>query len=148
MLASVAFLSGGSFVCASLARAVKLPALLGSIGIGCLFVQIGVLDEGFLAGAPALRALAFTIILIRAGLSLDPQSLRSGGVLACLLGVFAPAAEMAGVLMYSTMILGWSVPTALMLGSAVSSLSPALVIPRMLELYEVKNVYRFLARLF
>jgi len=83
-----------------------------------------------------LRQIALIIILIRAGLNLDINDLKKAGRPAILM-CFVPACfEMIGILILAPKLLGISFLDAAIMGTVVSAVSPAVVIPRMLKLID------------
>ncbi len=83
-----------------------------------------------------LRQIALIIILIRAGLNLDIKDLKKVGRPAILM-CFVPACfEIAGMLILAPGLLGISLLDAAIMGSVIAAVSPAVVVPRMLNLME------------
>ncbi|XP_027492132.1 sodium/hydrogen exchanger 9B2 isoform X2 [Corapipo altera] len=114
-----------------------LPALLGMLLAGFLirntpfisdFVQIN------LRWSAALRNIALSVILTRAGLGLDPKALKKLKAV-CLRLAFGPCLSetcTAAVLAYFLLHLPWQ--WGFILGFVVGAVSPAVVVPSMLIL--------------
>ncbi|MGX7092709.1 cation:proton antiporter [Hutsoniella sourekii] len=138
MLLSVA----GVIIVGSLMGAIfnclKLPRLLGYLLAGILLgpSMLDSLDPGFLQLSPIIRRVALIIILVRAGLTLNMRQLTQVGRPALLL-CFVPASmEMLGALLVGPWLLGLSLAESLLIGSVLAAVSPAVVVPRMVNLIE------------
>ena len=86
--------------------------------------------------ARQLRTLCLTVILIRAGLEMDPVALwnLSGMVLrATFIPCFVEAAAVAGL---SYFIMGFPITVGLMLGFVLAAVSPAVIIPCLISIAE------------
>ena len=78
--------------------------------------------------------LALVIILTRSGLSLDLKKLKKAGLSAILM-CFVPACfEIVGVTLFSVILLKFSIFEALLLGSVLAAVSPAIVVPFCIKL--------------
>ncbi|KAG1694103.1 Sodium/hydrogen exchanger 9B2 [Nymphon striatum] len=86
--------------------------------------------------ASALRSIALVVILIRAGLGLDPQALKQLS-LVCLRLAFTPClVETIVVAVSSHLVLGLPWLWGFMLGFVLSAVSPAVVVPSMISIQE------------
>ena len=115
-----------------------LPKLLGMLLTGVLLgpYMLNYIDGSILGISSELRKIALIIILTRAGLNLDLKDLRKVGRPAVLL-CFVPAFfEILGVTLLAPRLLGLTVLEALILGTVVAAVSPAVIVPRMLKLME------------
>ena len=86
--------------------------------------------------ARQLRTLCLAVILIRAGLEMDPVALwnLSGMVLrATFIPCFVEAAAVAGL---SYFIMGFPITVGLMLGFVLAAVSPAVIIPCLISIAE------------
>ncbi|XP_042891567.1 sodium/hydrogen exchanger 9B2-like isoform X1 [Penaeus japonicus] len=117
-----------------------LPSLLGSLVVGILFSSIPGMDvigsNIDHSWSAALRKIALVIILIRAGLGLDPVALRKLSCIVLRLA-FMPCMVEAltmGIVSKFLLDLPWS--WSLMLGFVVAAVSPAVVVPCLLKLGE------------
>lgn len=116
----------------------KLPSLLGMIIIGIVLSPhcLNMVDDSILAISGDLRQIALVIILTSAGLSLNLSDLKKVGRPAVLM-CFVPACiEMIGTTIFAPLFLDVSVTEAALIGSVISAVSPAVVVPRMIKLIE------------
>ncbi|KAK8727929.1 hypothetical protein OTU49_009517, partial [Cherax quadricarinatus] len=119
---------------------IGLPSLLGSLIMGILFSSIpGINTVGHnidIYYSSVLRNIALTIILIRAGLGLDPVALKKLSCTVLRLALIPCLVEtiIMGVLSAFFLDLPWS--WSLMLGFIVAAVSPAVVVPSLLKLSE------------
>ncbi|XP_050194021.1 sodium/hydrogen exchanger 9B2 isoform X3 [Myiozetetes cayanensis] len=132
-----AVIGGKTFGLIKIRTLPPLPALLGMLLAGFLirntpfisdFVQINV------RWSAALRNIALSIILTRAGLGLDPKALKKLKAV-CLRLAFGPCLSetcIAAVLAYFLLHLPWQ--WGFILGFVIGAVSPAVVVPSMLIL--------------
>ena len=117
---------------------IRLPGLLGMLLTGMILgpYALNMLDESILGISADLRQIALIIILTRAGLSLDIQDLKKVGRPAVLM-CFVPACfEIMGMILLAPRLLGISVLDAAIMGAVVGAVSPAVIVPKMLNLME------------
>lgn len=113
----------------------KLPGLLGMIILGVLLGPYGtnIISEDILRISPDLRKIALIIILLRAGLGIKKDTLNKVGVpaikMSCIPGIF----EGLSIMFIASYILGISKIEAGMLGFIIAAVSPAVVVPPMLN---------------
>ena len=138
MLTSIALLWLLGMALGAAARKLHLPALVGMLLAGILLGPFGadLLSPALLSVSADLRRLALILILLRAGLSLDLGSLRRSGRSAVLLCLLPAACEVLGMVLLAPRLLGVSVLDAAILGAVVGAVSPAVIVPRMLDLME------------
>ena len=125
----------------ALFKRMNLPQLLGMLLTGILLgpYVLNLLDDSILSISADLRQIALIIILTRAGLNLDVADLKKVGRAAVLM-CFVPAAfEIAGMLLLAPAILGISRLDAVILGTVVGAVSPAVIVPKMLKLMEERR---------
>lgn len=114
----------------------KLPKIIGFIVIGIMLGSsfLGIIDESLLNVSATLRQIALVIILTRSGLSLDIKTLKEIGRPAILM-CFVPATfEIVGIAIFGPILLNISLVEALLIGSILAAVSPAIVVPRMIKL--------------
>lgn len=114
----------------------KLPKIIGFIVIGIMLGSsfLGIIDESLLNVSATLRQIALVIILTRSGLSLDIKTLMEIGRPAILM-CFVPATfEIVGIAIFGPILLNISLVEALLIGSILAAVSPAIVVPRMIKL--------------
>lgn len=117
---------------------IRLPRLVWYLILGILFGPslFNIIDQNLLQISSYLRQIALVIILTRSGLSLDIKALKEIGRPAILM-CFVPACfEIIGVVIFAPLFLGISYIEALLLGSVLAAVSPAVVIPRMIKIKE------------
>ena len=117
---------------------IRLPGLLGMLVTGMILgpYALNMLDGSILGISADLRQIALIIILTRAGLSLDIQDLKKVGRPAVLM-CFVPACfEIMGMILLAPQLLGISVLDAAIMGAVVGAVSPAVIVPKMLNLME------------
>ena len=140
MLTSLAIIFLLGLLIGSIFNKLKLPSLMGMIFTGILIspYAFNLLDEKILSISPDLRQLALVIILTRAGLSLDIKDLKKVGRPAILM-CFVPACfEILAVVIIAPKILGVTILEAAIMGAVVAAVSPAIIVPRMINLIEKK----------
>lgn len=117
---------------------IKLPKLVWYIIFGILIGPsvFNIVDDILINISSYLRQIALVIILTRSGLSLDINNLKKIGRPAILL-CFVPACfEIIGITIFAPIFLGISYVEALLLGSVLAAVSPAVVVPRMIKLMD------------
>lgn len=87
-----------------------------------------------------LKELALVVILFRAGLGIPLKDLKGLKKSAVCLGVIPMLCEMVSISWLAVYFLGWSWWEGLLLGSVLSAVSPAVVVPRMLKLQDDPKV--------
>jgi NhaP-type Na+/H+ or K+/H+ antiporter len=129
---------GGGVLGGYLFEKIKLPKLVWYIILGILIGPsvFNIIDDTLLSISSHLRQIALVIILTRSGLSLDIKSLKKIGRPAILMCFLPACFEIAGITIFGPMLLGISYFEALLLGSVLAAVSPAVVVPRMIRLME------------
>ena len=138
MLTSVAIIVLLGYVSGWLFSKMKLPSLIGMILLGICIgpYALNVLDPSLLDISSSIRQVALVIILTRAGLSLNLEDLKRVGRPAILM-CFVPACfEMLGIVLLGPLLFNISVVEALVIGTVVAAVSPAVIVPRMISLID------------
>lgn len=120
---------------------IRVPKIVWYIILGILLGPsvLNIVDDGLLKIASYLRQIALVIILTRSGLSLDVKVLKQIGRPAIMM-CFVPAVfEIIGITILAPLLLGVDFFEALLLGSVLAAVSPAIIVPRMIHLK--KNNY-------
>lgn len=115
---------------------IKIPKIVFYIVLGILIGPslLNIVDENLLSISSYLRQIALVIILTRSGLSLDLSTLKKIGRPAFLM-CFVPASfEILGITIFCPILLKISYLEAMLLGSVLAAVSPAIVAPRMINL--------------
>ena len=116
----------------------KLPRIVGMLaaGILCGPYVLNLLDPSILSVSADLRKIALVIILIKAGLSLNLADLKQVGRPAMLMSFLPAVAEIIGYALLAPLLFHIDLSEALLLGSVLAAVSPAVVVPRMVQLME------------
>ena len=119
-------------------KKIKLPSLLGMMITGMILgpYVLNLLDDSILGISAELRKIALIIILTRAGLGLDLSGLKKIGRPAVMM-CFVPATfEIVGIVLLAPKLMGLSILEAAIMGAVLAAVSPAVVVPRMVNLME------------
>ncbi|PUU90929.1 cation:proton antiporter [Halanaerobium sp.] len=116
----------------------KLPALLGMLLIGILLGPYGfdLISQDILNISSDLRMIALIVILIRAGLGIEKETLKKVGVPAVKLSFIPGLMEGAAVIIAAVYLLNFEFIEAGILAFIIAAVSPAVVVPQMLSLIE------------
>ena len=140
MLTSLAliFLVGLSF--AAICQMIHLPRIIGMLLTGIILgpYVLDFLDPSILSISAELRKMALIIILLKAGLSLNLKDLKQVGRPAVLMSFVPATFEIIGYVIFAPIILGISRVSAAVMGAVLAAVSPAVVVPRMVNLMEEK----------
>ena len=138
MIFSLALLLIVGFLLSSLFARFHLPGLLGLILTGILLgpYVLDLLSPDLLAISADIRKMALIIILLRAGLTLDLRNLKKIGRPAFLMTFLPATFEILAVLFLAPKLLGITFLEAAILGAVLASVSPAILVPRMILLLE------------
>ena len=121
----------------------RLPPLLGMLGAGLLLRNISdsvlrddtvLLGESFDWWSRRVRACALAVIMLRAGLGIDMGKLLRLGLATARLAFMPCLAEALFILALSGPVLGLSAAWGGTLGFVIAAVSPAVVVPGMLDL--------------
>lgn len=138
MLTSLALIFLTGLLLSSLFEKLKLPRIIGMLLAGILLgpYVLNLLDDSVLSISSDLRQIALIIILIKAGLSLNLSDLKKVGRPAILMSFVPATFEIIGYVLLAPTLLGISKIEAAVMGSVLAAVSPAVVIPRMVQLME------------
>lgn len=116
----------------------KLPSLLGYILTGIILspYAMNLIDTSLLNIAPQLKQIALVIILTRAGLSLNINTLKKVGRPALLMCFLPACFEILSVIVIGPLLFGITIVEAAIVGSVIAAVSPAIIVPRMINLIE------------
>ncbi|ADL12409.1 cation:proton antiporter [Acetohalobium arabaticum] len=119
-------------------KKMKLPGLLGMLILGILIGPYGfnLISEEILTISPDLRKIALIVILLRAGLGIEKETLKKVGVPAVKLSFIPSFLEGFTVLFVSMQLFGLSFIEGGILGFIIAAVSPAVVVPQMLNLID------------
>ena len=133
---SLIFLVGLSmaFIC----RKIKLPRIIGMLVTGIVLgpFVLDLLDPQILGISSELRQMALIIILIKAGLSLNISDLKKVGRPAVMMSFLPALFEIGAFVLLAPMLLHVTVLEAAIMGAVLGAVSPAVVVPRMVQLMD------------
>ena len=140
MLTSLALIFLVGLSLASICQRVKLPRIIGMLVTGIVLGPycFDLFDSSILGISAELRQMALVIILIKAGLSLNIKDLKKVGRPAILMSFLPAVFEIAAFVLFAPLILGVNRIEAAIMGAVLGAVSPAIVVPRMVELIERK----------
>ena len=138
MISSLAYIILIGLVFGKLFEKIKLPRIIGMILAGILIGPnlLNLLDESTLLISKDLRQIALIIILIRAGLSLDISDLKKVGRPAILMTFLPATFEILAYSLLAPLFFPISYIDACLMGTVLGAVSPAVVVPRMVNLIE------------
>lgn len=138
MLLSIALIMLVGMAAAMLSKKVGLPGLVGMILTGAILgpCVLNLIDDSILNISSDLRKIALIIILTRAGLTLDLDDLKRAGRPALLMCFLPASFEILGMILVAPHLLHISILEAAILGAVIAAVSPAVVVPKMIQLME------------
>ena len=138
MLTSFSFIFLFGLSLAAVCQLLKFPRIIGMLLTGILLGPhvLGLLDPTILSVSAELRQMALIIILLKAGLSLNLSDLRRVGRPAVMLSCVPAGCEILAYVLFAPTILGVSRIEAAVMGAVLAAVSPAVVVPRMVQLME------------
>ena len=140
MLTSLSFIFLVGLAMGAICQKLKLPRIIGMLATGIVLgpYVLDLLDPSILSISADLRKMALIIILLKAGLSLNLDDLKKVGRLAIMMSFVPASFEIIGYLLFAPAILGITRVEAAVMGSVLAAVSPAVVVPRMVQLMETK----------
>lgn len=141
MLISLAVIFLVGLFMADIFNLLKLPKIIGMLLTGILtgpFV-LDLIDPSVLGISSELRQIALIIILIKAGLSLNLSDLKKVGRPAVMMSFVPACFEITGYIIFAPLLLGLTRSESAVMGAVLSAVSPAVVVPRMVNLIEEKT---------
>ena len=140
MLTSLSFVFLLGLAMAALCQRIKIPRIIGMLITGILLgpCVLNWLSDSVLGISSELRQMALIIILLKAGLSLNLADLKKVGRPALMMSCVPASFEILAFVMFAPTILHISRVEAAVMGAVLSAVSPAVVIPRMVQLMETK----------
>ena len=140
MLTSLSLIFLVGLAMGAICSRLKLPRILGMLATGIVLgpYVLDFLDPSILSISADLRKMALVIILLKAGLSLNIADLKKVGRPAVMLSFVPASCEIIGYILFAPVILGLSHIEAAVMGAVLGAVSPAVVIPRMVQLMDEK----------
>ena len=138
MLTSRAYIFLAWLALAGICQQLKIPRIIGMLAVGILLGPsvLNLLDPSILSVSADLRKMALIIILLKAGLSLNIADLKRVGRPAVMMSFVPASFEILGFVLLGPVLLGLSVVEAAVMGAVLAAVSPAVVVPRMVQLME------------
>lgn len=138
MLTSLALIFLVGLSAAALCRVLRLPRIIGMLLTGVLLgpYALNLLDPLILEASADLRQMALIIILLKAGLSLDLSDLKKVGRPAILMSCVPASCELLAFVLFAPLFLGINRIEATVMGAVLAAVSPAVVVPRMVQLMD------------
>lgn len=140
MLTSLALIFLVGLAMGAICQKLKLPRIIGMLATGIVLgpYVLDLLDPSILSISADLRKMALIIILLKAGVSLNLDDLKKVGRPAIMMSFVPASFEIIGYLLFAPAILGITRVEAAVMGSVLAAVSPAVVVPRMVQLMETK----------
>lgn len=140
MLTSLAFIFLVGLSMAAICQYLKLPRIIGMLVTGIVLgpYVLDLLDPSILSISSELRQMALIIILLKAGLSLNLSDLKKVGRPAVMMSFVPASFEILAFFIFASYILGVTRIEAAVMGAVLGAVSPAVVIPRMVQLIDSK----------
>ena len=138
MLTSLALIFLVGLAMAAMVQQLKLPRIIGMLITGIVVgpYVLDWLDPSILSISADLRQMALIIILLKAGLSLNLSDLKKVGRPAVMMSFVPASFEVLGYVLLAPRLLGVTVMEAAVMGAVLGAVSPAVVVPRMVNLME------------
>ena len=117
---------------------IKLPGLLGMIIAGIVVgpYALNLIDGAILDNAADIRSMALIIILLRAGLGINKETLKKVGKVSMKMASIPCLLEGGAILLIAHYLLDFTFIQAGLLAFIIAAVSPAVIVPSMLELKE------------
>ncbi|OZC10266.1 transporter, CPA2 family [Onchocerca flexuosa] len=115
----------------------RLPNIIGVLLTGIAFKNIPFLNNSLYIDriwSALFRKAALTVILMRAGMGLDPEALRKTKVTVFRLGVISTLCESSAIVLAAYFIFGVNIEMSILFGTILSATGPAVTIPAILDL--------------
>lgn len=140
MLTSLAFIFLVGLSMAAICQKLKLPGIIGMLATGIVLgpYVFDLLDPAILSISADLRQMALIIILLKAGLSLNLEDLKRVGRPAVMMSCVPASCEILAFFLLAPYILDVTRIEAAVMGAVLGAVSPAVVVPRMVQLMDKK----------
>ena len=134
----------GPWLFGRLTKALRLPPILGMLLFGILYAAFSAGPASLLPALPPeidavsgfLKSVALIVILLRAGLGIRKASLQAVGASAIRMAIIPCLMETGFATAAFVLFFGFDPMTALLAASILAAVSPAVVVPSMLDLKE------------
>ena len=141
MVTSLALIFLVGLSAALICKKIKLPRIIGMLVTGIVIgpYVLDFLDPKILGISSELRQIALIIILVKAGLSLNISDLKKVGRPAVLMSFLPALFEIGAFVLFAPALLKINRLEAAITGAVLGAVSPAVVVPRMVQLMEEKR---------
>ena len=138
MLTGTGLLLLFGYIGGKLVSRTKLPPLIGMLLVGMALgpYVLNWLDSDLLAVSQDIRTFALIVILLRAGLGIKKDQIKQVGTIALKISSIPCILEGVTITALAYYLLNFSFAEAGMLGFIIAAVSPAVVVPSMLDLKE------------
>lgn len=138
MLFSFALIILCGLALSAIMQKMKLPSLLGLLLTGIILgpFVLDLLAPELLNISSDLRTISLIIILTRGGLALDFHELKKVGRPAILMSFVPATFEILATIVFAPLLFPISYPEAAIMGTVLAAVSPAIVVPHMLNVME------------
>lgn len=138
MAESFALIIGVGLLADLLFRRLNLPGLIGMLMAGVLVgpYVLNWLSPNMLRVSGDFRSIALIVILLRAGFELRRDTLNRVGAAALTMSCVPALFEIGGVILLAPPLLGFSILDSALLGCILGAVSPAVVVPLMIDFME------------
>jgi NhaP-type Na+/H+ or K+/H+ antiporter len=119
-------------------RRIRLPGLVGMLLVGALAGPhvLDLMRPEMMDVSADFRQIALIVILLRAGFELHRETLNRVGRPALIMSAVPAVLEIAAVIVVAPLLLDMSLLDAALLGSILAAVSPAVVVPLMIDFME------------
>ena len=126
----------GGWLAGKLTHMIRLPAVLGMVlvGVAISYFSGDALPASLPQSSAFLKTLALIIILLKAGLGISRATLKKAGLSAALMTFIPCIAEGAALTLIIHYLFGFDLLIAALTAFMLAAVSPAVVVPSMLEL--------------
>ena len=140
MLTSLSLIFLVGLAMGAICQKLKLPRIIGMLVTGIILgpYVLDFLDPSILSISADLRKMALIIILIKASLSLDLNDLKKVGRPAVMMSFVPASCEILAYTIFAPLLLDVTRTEGALMGAVLSAVSPAVVVPRMVQLMEKK----------
>lgn len=140
MLTSLSFIFLIGLLMASICKYFKLPSIIGMLFTGIILgpFVFNILDKSILSISGDLRQMALIIILLKAGFSFNLSDLKKVGRPAIMMSFVPASFEILAFFLFAPYLLKVTRVEAAVMGAVLGAVSPAVVVPRMVQFIETK----------
>lgn len=140
MLLSLAFIFIIGLGIGAICSYIKIPKIIGMLITGIIGGPhiLNLFDSNILTISGDLRKIALIIILLKAGFALNINDLKNVGRPAIFLSFLPATFEILAYIFFAPKLLNISILDAALMGTVLAAVSPAIVVPKMINLIEKK----------